>query len=81
VRMNLANALMRQGELDKAIAIYREALAILPAGSDESTRANLLVNMAECLSRMGKADTAVQVARSGIALAATVGSKEILMNG
>lgn len=79
-RMNLANALDELGRTSEAHGILRSAVALMPVGVDENTRANMLADLGRLHGKVGIADSAVMLMREGLALAQSVDARDIQAN-
>ncbi|MCC7503191.1 MAG: tetratricopeptide repeat protein [Flavobacteriales bacterium] len=79
-RMNLANALDELGRTDEAHGILRSAVALMPVGADENTRANMLADLGRLHGKVGIADSAELLMREGLELARDVDARDIQAN-
>ncbi len=79
-RMNLANALGELGKNVEALEMMRSARAVMPAGEDDNTRANILTNLGRLHGLVGDADSAVFLMHQGLALATASQARAVQAN-
>jgi two-component sensor histidine kinase len=79
-RMNLANTLSKLGRNEEALGIMRSALAVMPVGEDDNTRANILTNLGRLHAVAGDPDSATFLLRQGLALATTTQARTVQAN-
>jgi len=79
-RMNLANVLDSQGLKSEAMRVMRSALAVMPVGEDDHSRAGVLSNLGRLHSEVGDQDSALYFLRQGMALAAQSQAMAVVAN-
>jgi CHAT domain-containing protein/Tfp pilus assembly protein PilF len=80
----LRSALNRQGVLldalgrrEEAVQSYREALGLLPTGTDDAARAQVLSNLGSSLSSIGEKAAALEALEEGLALRRKGASRDV----
>ena len=79
-RMNLANVLDRQGMKSEAMRVMRSALAVMPVGEDDHSRAGVLSNLGRLHGEVGDQDSALYFLRQGMELATTSQAMAVVAN-
>jgi tetratricopeptide (TPR) repeat protein len=71
----IARLLAQRGEVDQALKLHQEELAIYEALSDKRSQALTLVNIARLLAQRGEVDQALTLYQENLAILAALGDK------